>query len=77
MDIQELERLLAEARQKEAVKEAFVRIDNAIISEAHITHIEAQDAAESHRSLLLVFTVEESKRIFETVRTILEARSSE
>jgi hypothetical protein len=69
--VEELKRLLAEAEHKQAREDAIHRLDRAIETESLITNIEAQDAAESHRSIGLAFTVEESRAIFEAARSIL------
>ena len=54
-----------------------IAIDNcerSIINKAHISAIVAEDAAQSERSVRILFTPEESAKIFEVAQTALEAR---
>jgi ketopantoate reductase len=74
MDIDKLERAAAAIKEYRAVETAVLLLQNAIAHEAKIWNIQAEDAAESERSIPLEFTKEESAAIYQAAIDAISPR---
>lgn len=74
MSIGDIKAKLMKAQEAENIERAIDLAQRAIKHDAVISRVVAEDAAESERSVVLVFTVEESASIMKAAIAALEPR---